>query len=320
MEPVIGSIEGAWIGSYGYKGGRLPVPFEAKFDFAAQDKSFTGKISDTGPGGDAKVEGSQDGRKVVFTKYYVAPVTKQRTTTIRYEGLLSDDGDSISGRWTLKSSFFYSESGPWQIFRANSNRATAAGASWPPPPSKIFGDPALDNNAYLDAMTAKVFGGQLTLTKPQAPTTVGQKPSSVVAGFVFALAAAFALFAIINVIVIVLRGFDFSLALSLISSLAASAGLGYLVFRWLRLYRLSDVYLIDRNTDAILRNSRKIGAFRDIDHVEVKTIRTSIDLSAVTIVMKDGRRIFIESGRSTDALSLSNDIGQFAGVEVIAIT
>lgn len=97
------SVAGGWLGTY-YYSGRLsreePVRFEASFD-ARSDGLFTGKILDDSDLGEAGVSGTQSALVVKFTKEYYRPPVWSDTAPIDYEGVLSEDGKRITGRWTM---------------------------------------------------------------------------------------------------------------------------------------------------------------------------------------------------------------------------
>jgi hypothetical protein len=140
MDSLIDMIDGAWLGRYdAYIAGRFLPSFKARFHVTGDLRTFTGKIYDVGPGGDAEVTGTHYGRRIQFTATYLAATTETKVSESLFDGLLSDDGDSISGNWVIKNGFFRSVSGPWQVFRVNSRRAVEVRASWPPPPVRAYG-------------------------------------------------------------------------------------------------------------------------------------------------------------------------------------
>jgi len=142
MESVLWSVDGVWLGSYrNHVAGRFLPSFKASFYLSNDRQTFTGKIYDVGPGGDAVVEGCRDGSTVSFTACYLAPLTESQVCETRFEGFVSDDGDVITGHWEIRNGYFKSASGPWQAFRVNSRRAAEVGASWPPPRMRNYRNP-----------------------------------------------------------------------------------------------------------------------------------------------------------------------------------
>ena len=88
------SIGGSWRGRYYYPGNSEPHGFEAVFIDA--DGVLDGNILDDGQLGEADVAGKFSFPHVKFTKSY-----RSGSQPVQYEGRMSDDGKTMSGRWYL---------------------------------------------------------------------------------------------------------------------------------------------------------------------------------------------------------------------------
>jgi hypothetical protein len=302
-------IEGSWIGSYGYNDGRLPVQFDANFTLVDDPETltFTGTIRDNGPLGEAHVDGQQLGRAVFFTKYYTFPLADSLTGRVEYTGELAEDGNSIAGSWTLRSG----GTGPWQVFRYKPDARRSDCAL----PSLTYDHPALTRSADLPPMTAKSYGGQLTLTKPRSPTVVGQSKSfAVVVATIAALAALFlyALFALTHYS----RSIYAAVILVFCWPLFT---IGRLVYIWYRMFRYGDVYLLDRDKNRIVRNTKYVGKVSEIGFVENKALGPAGASATVSLILSDGRRVFVETGKAADVSEIAKTIAQFAGVEILTV-
>jgi hypothetical protein len=75
--------------------------------------------------------------------------------------------------------------------------------------------------------------------------------------------------------------------------------------------------VLDIYKDRIIRNTKAIGRFSAIKNVEVKAVRPAGTSGAVTKILADGRRIFVETGEPAKVSAIAQAIAQFAGVEVI---
>jgi hypothetical protein len=97
------TIAGGWLGTYVYKGllqANPPVRFEARFIMSGSGEGqFSGTILDDCNLGEATVDGVVSGRSVKFTKTYAT--AKARSGQIEYQGLLSDDGNQMTGTWHM---------------------------------------------------------------------------------------------------------------------------------------------------------------------------------------------------------------------------
>lgn len=100
-------ITGAWLGTYWQAGS--PTRFEATFVQA--QGSLSGRISDDSPLGEAQLQGQLTGRQLSFTKRYF----QNSSYSIDYVGTLSEDGNHISGRWSVNAR----HSGPWEAHRSD---------------------------------------------------------------------------------------------------------------------------------------------------------------------------------------------------------
>lgn len=88
------SIAGSWRGRYFYPASSEPHGFEAVFIDA--DGVLEGNILDDGQLGEADVAGRFHFPHVKFSKSY-----RSGLQPVRYEGRMSDDGKTLSGRWYL---------------------------------------------------------------------------------------------------------------------------------------------------------------------------------------------------------------------------
>lgn len=116
------TISGGWLGTYAYQGAQRPqspVRFEATIKAPASDSRFTGTVLDDGGLGEADIRGEQSGQSLRFTKTYRKP----GTPLISYEGMLSEDGQTMTGTWQIGSTAH----GIWDAHRAWSD--TGLGAS-----------------------------------------------------------------------------------------------------------------------------------------------------------------------------------------------
>lgn len=101
------SIQGSWRGRYFYAGDGTAHGFEAVF--IELDGIIEGNILDDGQLGEATVGGKFNFPHVKFTKCYRTP----GTDPVNYQGMMSEDGKTISGRWTIQSAV----SGTWTASR-----------------------------------------------------------------------------------------------------------------------------------------------------------------------------------------------------------
>ncbi|WP_088890476.1 hypothetical protein [Leptolyngbya ohadii] len=98
-------ITGAWLGTYWQNG--KPTRFEATF--VQGGNTLSGSILDDGMLGEAQLTGDLVGRRIQFTKQYIS----SPNTPIQYTGTLSEDGNSMSGKWTIDKR----HSGSWEAHR-----------------------------------------------------------------------------------------------------------------------------------------------------------------------------------------------------------
>src|SRR5579884_594887 len=87
------SITGTWLGNYYYDSLRDPHGFEAVF--VQSGEQLEGSILDDGRLGEAHLTGTMAGSSLNFCKIYNGAARNP----IHYEGTLSEDGKSITGRW-----------------------------------------------------------------------------------------------------------------------------------------------------------------------------------------------------------------------------
>jgi len=98
-------LSGAWLGTYWQQG--KPTRFEATL--IQIGNMLTGNILDNSYMGEASLSGDVIGQQVQFTKRYL--VRKQ--ISVKYQGIISDDGDSMQGTWNLGKY----DSGSWEAHR-----------------------------------------------------------------------------------------------------------------------------------------------------------------------------------------------------------
>jgi hypothetical protein len=98
------NISGLWMGSYSYPSGRAPTtPFLARIEDDGGALSGTIIEPNTmGPSSDSLesiLSGSRQGHAVDFTKTYDG--ASDAAHAVDYVGRLSEDGNTISGVWSL---------------------------------------------------------------------------------------------------------------------------------------------------------------------------------------------------------------------------
>jgi hypothetical protein len=130
-------ISGAWDGVYIYTGRQQQMPairFQAVFTTSPEAGRFSGEIMDENGFGEAEVAGTREGRSVRFVKKYRRTLYP-RAFPISYEGVLSEDGFSISGTWLIVQKLFgiipLRSTGTWWAQRPGSPEMQLV---WPPPP------------------------------------------------------------------------------------------------------------------------------------------------------------------------------------------
>lgn len=107
-------ITGNWKGHYTYQ----TRPDEgSNFDaiFVEHEASLKGEIRDEGILGHAVVEGSFAYPSVSFTKTYY----ELALDPISYQGTMSGDGKTITGKWTIISKNGLSVKGSWMAHRTD---------------------------------------------------------------------------------------------------------------------------------------------------------------------------------------------------------
>jgi hypothetical protein len=100
-------LNGSWTGTYWQRD--RPTRFEATF--AQGGNSLSGRIEDDGELGEAQITGEVIGRKVMFTKTYLAGGIPK----IEYVGTIDDEGDAMRGDWTIPG---YKHQGKWEARRS----------------------------------------------------------------------------------------------------------------------------------------------------------------------------------------------------------
>jgi hypothetical protein len=99
------NLSGLWLGSFSYPAGQGPLtPFLASLE--DNDGSLSGSIVEPNTIGNASeqlqafVSGSRSGTAVDFTKMYDGE--SDAAHAVDYVGRLSEDGNSITGVWSLE--------------------------------------------------------------------------------------------------------------------------------------------------------------------------------------------------------------------------
>ena len=97
-------LSGFWHGLFHYPAGQPPVAFTAELRDA--DGSLLGSTSETGQVGEAAgrtitatVQGRRQGAATLWLKIYDGDY--RQYDSVRYEGVVSADGQEIEGRWTV---------------------------------------------------------------------------------------------------------------------------------------------------------------------------------------------------------------------------
>jgi hypothetical protein len=99
-------LSGSWLGTY-WQNDR-PTRFEAAL--VQGGNSLSGRTQDDGPLGEAQVVGDVVGRKVSFSKTYIAA----RSPAIEYAGTIDETGDRMSGSWVIRGTRY---TGKWEARR-----------------------------------------------------------------------------------------------------------------------------------------------------------------------------------------------------------
>ena len=113
-------VSGDWSGQYVYPDDGGATFFTARL--AETAGRFSGAIeeADALHGAlRASVDGRRSGSAVRFTKFY--DTGSEAFDTVVYEGVLSEDGSEIEGRWTVPGSW----SGRFLMLRASEQKAKA---------------------------------------------------------------------------------------------------------------------------------------------------------------------------------------------------
>ncbi|HEY9785208.1 MAG TPA: hypothetical protein V6D17_07385 [Candidatus Obscuribacterales bacterium] len=102
------SVQGGWRGRYFYAGDSTPHGFEAVF--VEMNGIIEGNILDDDELGEATVGGKFTFPFIKFTKIYRSPGTQP----VSYQGEMTEDGTTLTGRWTISSADVY---GTWTAKR-----------------------------------------------------------------------------------------------------------------------------------------------------------------------------------------------------------
>lgn len=97
-------VTGEWTGIFNYPDPHPPNGFEAVLrEVAGTITGETREVSDSAEDVDkiqcAMLDGTRSGHAVTFTKHY--DEMHRAANPVRYDGVLSDEGDEITGRWTI---------------------------------------------------------------------------------------------------------------------------------------------------------------------------------------------------------------------------
>jgi hypothetical protein len=106
-------ITGTWLGTYWQAGD--PTRFEVAF--VQGGANITGRILDDGQLGEAQVSGEISGRSIRFLKQYLTGARH----AVTYTGTLSEDGNSMQGKWSLDRR----HSGSWEAHRSTDDLMAA---------------------------------------------------------------------------------------------------------------------------------------------------------------------------------------------------
>lgn len=113
------SISGTWLGNYYYDRVADPHGFEAVF--VQSGTQVEGSILDDGQLGEAHVNGSFVSGQLKFCKIYNGAARNP----VHYEGTMSEDGKSISGRWQID----VKTRGSWMAWRLDDEKVPEADES-----------------------------------------------------------------------------------------------------------------------------------------------------------------------------------------------
>jgi len=103
-------LSGSWRGHYTYERSNRSYGFEAVF--LENNGAVDGNILDDGRLGEANVIGTFGYPKVEFTKSYY----RNGFQPVKYQGVMSEDGNSITGTWYISNSQFGTR-GTWVVKR-----------------------------------------------------------------------------------------------------------------------------------------------------------------------------------------------------------
>ncbi len=99
-------LNGTWLGTYWQRGN--PTRFEIVL--LQSGNSISGSILDDNYLGEARLSGEVVGRRLSFSKRYVA----SSPDSVDYVGTISEDEDYIQGQWRIGNA----ETGPWEARRS----------------------------------------------------------------------------------------------------------------------------------------------------------------------------------------------------------
>lgn len=102
-------LSGTWLGTYWQSG----VPTRFELTLVQGGNTLSGNILDDSPLGEASVVGEVIGRRVDFTKSYLAGSRH----SISYTGTIAENEDSMGGKWQIDEYL----SGNWEAHRSGDN-------------------------------------------------------------------------------------------------------------------------------------------------------------------------------------------------------
>jgi hypothetical protein len=123
MQSAETNLTGIWLGLYSYPRALEPVSFTATLIETGNRLSGSTHEANRFDAGTlyATLLGSRDGRSLFFVKSYDAP-KRGYANPIRYDGMVSDDGSEIEGRWIIRNNW----SGRFLMVRSGRNAEARA--------------------------------------------------------------------------------------------------------------------------------------------------------------------------------------------------
>jgi hypothetical protein len=100
---MMADLSGTWLGTYWQN--QQPTRFEASLVQAGN--ALSGSILDDGPLGEARLDGEVVGRRVSFSKKYIA----SQAHSVQYSGTVNEEENVIQGTWIIPGTKY---SGKWE--------------------------------------------------------------------------------------------------------------------------------------------------------------------------------------------------------------